>query len=89
MSVYVAMTANTKGIYHTIPECDNAPEHPREWTLADAEKMGYEKCSLCAADGDWSDVWADDHGDDTRRSLRSLLRDGEVDHIEGHPEDQP
>jgi hypothetical protein len=84
VTVYVAKTANRKGKYHTDRQCDSAPDRPREWTLADADKMGYDLCDLCEADGDWGEIT--DAASDQRRSLRAMLREDDVDHIEHHPE---
>lgn len=82
---WISKTANRKPVYHTDADCDLLGHDAREVDHAAVERLAYTECELCAAGGDWSDVFGDDHADSARRSLRSLLREGEVDHIEGHP----
>lgn len=82
-TVWVAATANNDGVFHTDRDCDATSDDPREWRLASAQAFGYDLCALCEADGDWGEIT--DRGDQ-RRSLRTMLREGEVDHIEEHPE---
>jgi hypothetical protein len=78
-----ARRQNTR-IYHTDKECELIGETTRPWSLAEVEAFGYEKCSLCAADGDHGAI---NNTTDQSRSLRTLLEDddSDVEYIDGHP----
>jgi hypothetical protein len=80
-TVLVSTNNATRRAYHTDPDCSLLGDGPREWPREDAVAFGYEECTLCAADGDWSAIAADEQAP----SLRQLLDSGAVEHTAEHP----